>query len=102
MNMQKRRIIMKSFGRSQFGYCPLIWIFHSRRLNNKINPIHERALRITYQDHTSTFQELLNKENSVSIHHRNLQVLVTEMFKIHRGMSPDIIKTLISLCLPRH
>ena len=48
MNMQKRRIIMKSFVTSQFGYCPLIWMFHSRRLNNKINSIHERALRITY------------------------------------------------------
>ena len=47
MNIQKRRIIMKSFVTSQFGYCPLIWMFHSRRLNSKINFIHERALRIT-------------------------------------------------------
>ena len=83
---------MKSFVTSQFGYCPLIWMFHSRRLNNKINSIHERALRITYQDHISTFQELLNKDNSVSIHHRNLQALATEMFKIHRGLSPDILR----------
>ena len=59
-------------------------MFHSRRLNNKINSIHERALRITYQDNTSTFQELLNKDNSVSIHHRNLQV--------HRGLSPKILR----------
>ena len=92
MNTQKRKIIMKSFVTSQFGYCPLIWMFHSRRLNNKINSIHERALRITYQDHISTFQELLNKDNSVSIHHRNLQALATEMFKIHRGLSPDILR----------
>ena len=74
MNIQKRRTIVKSFVTSQFSYCPLIWMFHSRRLNNKINSIHERALRITYQDNTSTFQELLNKDNSVSIHLRNLQV----------------------------
>ena len=67
-------------------------MFHSRRLNNKINSIHERALRITYHDNTSTFQELLNKDNSVSIHHRNLQVLATEMFKIHRGLSPEILR----------
>ena len=95
MNMQKRRIIMKSFVTSQFGYCPLIWMFHSRRLNNKINSIHERALRITYQDHLSTFQELLNKDNSVSIHHRNLQALATEMFKIHRDLSPDILREIV-------
>ena len=92
MNMQKRRIIMKSFVTSQFGYCLLIWMFHSRRLNNKINSIHERALRITYQDRTYSFQEPLNKDNPVSIHHRNLQALATEMFKIHRGLSPDILR----------
>ena len=86
MSMQKRRIIMKSFVTSQFGYCALIWMFHSRRLlKNKINSIHERALRITYQDHISTFQQLLNKDNSVLIQHRNLQALATEMFKIHRA-----------------
>ena len=92
MNMQKRRIIMKSFVTSQVGYCPLIWKFHSRRLHNKINSIHERALRITYQDHISTYQELLNKDNSVSKHHRNLLVLTTEMLKIHRGLSPHILR----------
>ena len=53
---------MKSFITSQSGYCPLIWMFHSRTLNNKINSIHERALRITYNDNQSTFEELLNKE----------------------------------------
>ena len=85
MNMQRRIIIKKSFVTSQSGYCPLIWMFHSRRLNNKINSVHERALRITYQEHISTFQELLNKDNSVSIHNKNLQALVTEMFKIRRN-----------------
>ena len=50
MNVRKKRIIMKLFIESQFRYCPLIWMFHSRGLNNKINRIHERALRITYND----------------------------------------------------
>ena len=67
-------------------------MFQSRHLNNKINYIHERALRITYQNNASTFQELLDKDNSLSIHHRNLQVLATEMFKIHRGLSPEILR----------
>ena len=80
INMQKRRIITKSFVTSQFGYCPLIRMFHSGRL------------RITYQDHISTFQELVNKDNSVSVHHRNLQALATEMFKIHGDLSPDILR----------
>ena len=76
---------------SQSGYCPLIWMFHSRALNNKINSIHERALRTTYNDSKSTFEELLNKDNSVSIHHKNLQVLAIEMFKIKNNMAPEFL-----------
>ena len=91
MDLPKRRVIMKSFITSQFGYCPLIWMFHSRALNNKINSIHERALRITYNDSKSTFEELLNKDNSVSILHRNLQVLAIEMFKIKNNMAPEFL-----------
>ena len=91
MDLPKRRIIMKSFITSQFSYCPLIWMFHSRALNGKINAIHERALRITYKDNSSTFQELLSKDKSVSIHHRNLQVLATEMYKVKNQMAPDIL-----------
>ena len=78
MNVDKKRMIMKAFIESQFGYCPLVWMFHSRSLNNKINRIHERALRITYNDKSSSFQNLLEKDNSVTIHHRNIKILATE------------------------
>ena len=91
MDLPKRRLIMKSFITSQFVYCPVIWMFHSRALNNKINSIHERALRITYNDSKSTFEELLNKDNSVSIHHRNLQVLAIKKFKIKNNMAPEFL-----------
>ena len=92
MNIEKTGTIMKSFVTCQFSYCPLIWMFRSKRLNNKINSKRESALRITYQNNKPTFQELRNKDNSVSIHHRNLRVLATEMFKIHRGLSPEILR----------
>ena len=58
MDLPKLRVIMKSFLTSQFGYCPLIWMFLSRALNNKINSIHERALKIIYNNSKSTFEEL--------------------------------------------
>ena len=45
-----KRTVMKAFAESQFSYCPLIWLCHSKGLNNKINRIHERALRITFND----------------------------------------------------
>ena len=46
MSFKQRRILLKTFTECQFGYCPLIWIFHSRRVNNKINHLHERSLCI--------------------------------------------------------
>ena len=61
MSFEKRRTLMKAFIQSQFAYCPLIWMFHLRTMNNKINRIHERALRLVYSDHVSSFDELLKK-----------------------------------------
>ena len=73
LKLGKRRMRMNAFFISQFNYCPVIWMCHSRPLNNKINRLHERYLRIIYNDKTSTFKEFLEKDNFVSIHYRNIQ-----------------------------
>ena len=91
MSVEKRRIIMKAFIESQFGYCPLVWMFHSRGINNKMNRIHERSLRITYNNKSSSFQDLLDKDNSVTIHHRNIRTLAIETFKVLHGLSPPLL-----------
>ena len=84
MSQDKLRILMKAFIESQFGYCPLIWMFHSRRLNNKINKLHERALRLVYKNKTLSFVKLLIMNNSFTVHHRNLQKLAIEMYKVKK------------------
>ena len=81
LNQEKLKIIMKTFIQSQFNYCPLTWVFHSRILNNKINKLHERALRLVYKNDNATFEELLEIDNSVTVHLKNLQKLATEMYK---------------------
>ena len=73
MNDAKLKLLMRAFIESQFSYCPLIWMYHNRTMNNRINRIHERALRIVYGNNEASFEELLVKDNSVTIHHRNLQ-----------------------------
>ena len=80
LNQDKLKIIMKTFIQSQFNYCPLICMFHNRTLNNKINRLHERALQIVYKNDKLTFQELLDMDNSITIHQKNLQRLATEMY----------------------
>ena len=91
MTFDQRRLILNSFIKSHFSYCPIVWMFHSRKLNERINHIHEKALRIVYKDFNSSFQELLIKDNSSNIHHRNLQKLVTEIFKVKNGLSPELM-----------
>ena len=59
---------MNSFFNSQFNYCPLVWMFHSRSIKNKISRLHERVLRIVYNDFKSSFKNLLEKDGTVSIH----------------------------------
>ena len=85
---------MNSFIRSHFSYCPLIWMCHSRSLNTQINRIHERALRIVYNDNDSTFEELLSISGSVRIHHRNIQQLATEIYKALYNLSSTLMKEL--------
>ena len=83
---------------SQFGYCPLIWLFHSRmlnnHLNNRINKLHQRALQIVCKNSSLTFEELLQKDKSLKIHCRNLQTLAMEMYKIKNNYSPVIMKSI--------
>ena len=91
MPLEKRRIVKKTFIESQFNYCPLIWMFHSRTINNKINRLHERALRIVYYDFKSSFEGLLMKGNSFSIHERNNQSLAIEIYKFLNGLTPSFL-----------
>ena len=55
----KLKLIMKAFIESQFSYCPLVWMFHNRDLNNRINILHEKALRLVYNDSMLSFEQLL-------------------------------------------
>jgi hypothetical protein len=94
---QKRKILMKSFIISQFNYCPIIWMHCQRKYNNLINRIHERALRIAYNDYHSDFKTLLENDNSVTIHQRNIQALILEIYKTLNNFNPTFMKEIFCL-----
>ena len=74
--IQKRKLIFNTFVQSQFAYCPLLWMFHERNIPNKINCMHERALRLIYRDDEFTFKDLVERDEAFTIHERNLQLLL--------------------------
>ena len=88
---------MKAFIESQFGYCPLVWMFCNRTLNARINRIHKRALRIVYNDYDSSFVELLARDNAFTIHHRNIQTLGIGIYKVINNLSPKFMKEIFVL-----
>ena len=89
MSTNQAQLLIGSLIMSQFSYCPLIWMCYSRKINNQINKLHERALRLVYNDKSSSFRELLEREKSVTIHERNIQVLSTEIFKVKSRVAPE-------------
>ena len=92
MDFNKKRLNVNAFFMVHFNYCPLIWMCHNRTYKNKINRLHERCLRLICNDKRSFFEDLLEKDNSVSIYHKNLQGLAIEMFKVHTKTSPEIMQ----------
>ena len=92
LETEKLKHIMRAFILSQFSYCPLVWMFCDRHLDSKINHIHKKALSIAYKDSVSAFDTLLIRDNSVSVHKRNLQLLMTEIYKTKSNITPSFMK----------
>ena len=98
VSTEKKKTLMNAFIESQFSHCPLVWMFcHSRKLNNRINHIQERGLRMVYEDYTSSFGELLRLNGSVTVHHRNIQLVAVLMFKVKNDLCPEIMKNIFLL-----
>ena len=98
LDVNKRRLILKSFFDSQFSYCPLVWMFHDRTLDTKINKVHERALRIMYANYEFSFDELLFIESSYRFHHKNIQTLAIELYEQKHVLSPQLVGDVFVKC----
>ena len=98
MDVPKREQIINAFFKSQFIYNPpLTWMMHSRILNNKINRLRERCLRVTYNESLSSIEELLERDSSGSVNNRNIQCLAIELYKIFNDICSDIMKDVFLL-----
>ena len=96
---------MDAFIKSQFNYCPLVWMFHERRANAKLNKVIVRALRIASDDSWNNSENISEKNSvnyycnpnkSLTIHQRNLQLLMIEIFKTKNNLYPTFMKDIFT------
>ena len=93
----QEKTLFKSFIKGQFNYCPLLLTFCSSTSNNLINKILERALHLTSEINDIPFNELLSINADVSIHNKNIQTLLIEVYKNLNRLSPPIMLDLFML-----
>ena len=88
----KRKLLLNAFFNAQLNYCSLIWMLHSCCNNNKIKYFQTRCLQLIYNDKSSSYDELSQKDGSVPIHHKRIRELAIDMFKVKNALTPEIVK----------
>ena len=84
-------LLYNSFILTNFNYYPLIWMFCGKMTNDKVNSFHKRALRVLLNDYTSSYEELLHIKEEVTIHERNLQKLMLEVYRYMTSENPSFL-----------
>ena len=95
LTQDQKLLLLNSVVKSQFSYCPLIWMFTSRYLNNALNSIHERALRLIYNDYELPFDRILENNKQKSIHQKNIESLAIEIYKFKADLAPPLTSDLL-------
>ena len=97
LNFESRKTIYHAFIMSNFNFCPLIWHFCPKGNTEKLEKVHFRALKFIFQDFNSTYDILLERAGSTTLHLSRLRFLAIETFKIVYGLSPLYLKDFICL-----
>ena len=106
LGSDKSKLLLNAVVLSNFSYCPLIWLYCSKTTNNDINRTHKRALRILYKDYESTFEELLERDNTKTTRTTNLQKLMIEVYKSFNHLNPEymwkfFVKKMFNIIFPQ-
>ena len=97
LNQNTRLLIYKSFVRSNFNYCPLVWHFCSKQNTEKLEKLQHRSLKIVFEDYSSSYEFLLSKANMPTLHISRLRQLAIEVFKCLQNISPKYVQELITV-----
>ena len=81
LSKKQKKLLYISIIEAHFKYCPITWMLCSRSCNSNIDKLQERTLMLVYDDYKSSFDALLKKNKSFSIHHQNIQKFMIEVYK---------------------
>ena len=97
LSQEAKQVLIQSFIMANFNYCPLVWLFCSKKLQDKQESIQKRALRFLYNDYESNYEHLLSMSNKPSIEVRKLRFLVVEIFKTIKYLNPSYMKQIFTI-----
>ena len=91
ITLEKAKLLYNAFINSQFNYASVIQTFCRKNDYLKIEKIQNKALKIIYNSGES-YEDLLTRNNEVSIHQKHLRALATDIYKSLADINPDFIK----------
>ena len=94
LNDKKGKILYDTFTMSNFNYCPLIWMYHGKTLNNRVDRVQSRSLRILHIDFNIPYEVLLERIDERKVHIKKLQNLMLLIFQCLTKESPSFMRTL--------
>ena len=97
LNENTRLTVFKSFVRSNLNFCPIIWHFCSQTNTEKLEKLQYRALRIVYNDYPFSYEDLLHRVNTTTLHLGRMQSIAIETFKCLNGIAPEHLRDLVKL-----
>ena len=95
LGQNSRNSIYSSFIKSNFNYCPIVWMFANKTDLLKLEAIQVRALRFVHRDFYSNKEEILTKSNESKVRIMNLRSLAIEVYKCMNGLNPEYIRQII-------
>lgn len=98
LKLTQRKNLMETLAKSQFRFCSSTYMFCGRRTIFIISQWHERTLRIVYKNQNLSFNEIIKKDGYFTIHHRHIQTISMELFRVKSDQSREIINNIFEKC----
>ena len=102
LDLKGAKLLYMAFVKPAFNYCPLIWAFHGKKAQSLLNKTHRRALQAVYRNSALSFDELLELDDSPTVHVNSLRILMIEVFKSLHHLNPSFMWDLFNIKVTKY